>query len=533
MNRAGATLTGAVLAGALWALPVAILMPVALVLLYGTPWFWAWLGFAALSAAAGVLVWRRWRRRPLETAPDRPDRPARDAQEAEAWAAIDRVAEAADPAMLTDRAQALGFAVDLVDAVARVYRPDDRRPLLATTVPELLLLSERVSARVRRLVLTQVPFGDSVRIGQVARVADFAPHWRHVRTAYGVWRAVRAPLNPLAAVLGEMRDWATRALGDAALDEAGRRILSILVAEIGQAAIDLYSGRLRLSPEEVAAAGARDVAAAEGEAAPPPRILLIGPSGAGKSTLINALADGVRAAVDSLPTTADIVPYAVSVADRPAVILLDSPGLDGTARTEKRLREAAARADLILAVTPAHRPGRAEEAAFAARLREAPGTGGPVPPMLAVVTHIDRLPPHGEWAPPYALPSPDALDTQPASDASPRARKARAITGALEQAAADLDLPADRVVAAVPDAEAGRSGIDDVWAALAARLPDAQAKALVRHLAAGGRFDPVRLAQQAVGAGRLLGGLVGGTGGRDRPAGSHRSTPGAHSREDR
>lgn len=510
-SAGGIGLGGAVLALSLWVLPILLLLPAGLWLLYGTPWFWAWLGFAVVSAGAGVVVWRRWRRRPLGrivTAEGDGDTAQgdTDGKEAAAWAAIDRLAEGAAPDLLTDRGRLIGFTLDLVEAVATVYRPDDRRPLLATTVPELLLLSERVSRRMRGMVLSGLPLGDRIQLGHVARAVDFAPQWRRIQRAYGIWRAVRVPLNPLAAILGEARDRATRALTDAAMEEAGRRVLAILVAEVGQAAIDLYSGRLRLSPEELAAASRADMAA--GEAAPPvPRVLLLGPSGAGKSALVNALGESIRAAVDPLPSTLSVTPYSLTVADRPTIVLLDSPGLDGRPATEQALAKAAEMADLILWVLPANRPARAMEAALATRLRAS--LSAP-PPMLAAVTHIDRLPPHDEWAPPYALPTETAQAEGTGEATSSRSRKARAIASALVAVAGDLDLRADRVVPVVPAVAVGTTGLDALWAAVSARLPEAQSRALQRHLRDSGRFDIGKLTRQVAGAGKLLGGLVTG-----------------------
>src|SRR5207237_9985640 len=77
----------------------------------------------------------------------------------------------------------------------------------------------------------------------------------------------------------------------------------LLILETGRAAIDLYSGRLTLSDDEMRAAQQSDLAAAAAQPLAPVRILLIGQVSAGKSSLLNALAREVRAAVGPLPTT--------------------------------------------------------------------------------------------------------------------------------------------------------------------------------------------------------------------------------------
>ena len=116
--------------------------------------------------------------------------------------------------------------------------------------------------------------------------------------------------------------------------------------EVGRAAIDLYSGRLALSEEELRLARERDAAPAVVEPVAPVRILLVGQVNAGKSSLVNALAQETRCNVGPLPTTARSAEYQLELEGRPAVSLVDMPGLgDGT--TPELLAQAE-RADLII-----------------------------------------------------------------------------------------------------------------------------------------------------------------------------------------
>ena len=57
----------------------------------------------------------------------------------------------------------------------------------------------------------------------------------------------------------------------------------LLILETGRAAIDLYSGRLTLSDDEMRAAQQSDLAAAAAQPLAPVRILLIGQVSAGKT----------------------------------------------------------------------------------------------------------------------------------------------------------------------------------------------------------------------------------------------------------
>jgi hypothetical protein len=76
---------------------------------------------------------------------------------------------------------------------------------------------------------------------------------------FGIWRAIRAALNPVQAASQETSSLfvenATRVLSYRLRAYATR----LFVLEVGRAAIDLYSGRLRLSDEELRVAQTRDM----------------------------------------------------------------------------------------------------------------------------------------------------------------------------------------------------------------------------------------------------------------------------------
>ena len=74
------------------------------------------------------------------------------------------------------------------------------------------------------------------------------------------------------------------------VDRLRARVTQEFVLEVGRAAIDLYSGRLALSEEELRLAHERDEAPAAVEPIAPVRIVLVGQVNAGKSSLVNALA---------------------------------------------------------------------------------------------------------------------------------------------------------------------------------------------------------------------------------------------------
>ena len=202
--------------------------------------------------------------------------------------------------------------------------------------------------------------------------------------------------------------------------------------EVGRAAIDLYSGRLALSEEELQFARERDGAPAAVEPVALVRILLVGQVNAGKSSLVNALAQETRCAVGPLPTTARSAEYQLELEGRPAVSLVDMPGLgDGV---ELELRAQAERADLVLWVASATQPARSTDRqgldhfrVWAAQLARRP------PRVVLALTHVDELRPANEWMPPYDV-------------ATPAGPKARSILAAINSIGSAFDLPAGAIV---------------------------------------------------------------------------------------
>src|SRR5690606_11688895 len=159
----------------------------------------------------------------------------------------------------------------------------------------------------------------------------------------------------------------------------------------------------------------------------PLRLLVAGQVNAGKSSLVNALSEEVSAAVDALPATPSFRAYELRREGLPAALIIDSPGLQGGSEEIARIIDAAAESDLILWVVDASRADREYDRAAldAVRGHFAERPNRRRPPMMLVLTHIDRLRPFQEWSPPYDV----ASGEQP---------KAKSIRSAMESIGADL-----------------------------------------------------------------------------------------------
>ena len=94
-------------------------------------------------------------------------------------------------------------------------------------------------------------------------------------TAFGLYRLVRAALNPLQAAGQETAGMFTEKVATVLSHRLRLHATQIFVCKVGRAAIDLYAGRLALSDEEMRLARECDAVAPAASAAPV-RLILVG-----------------------------------------------------------------------------------------------------------------------------------------------------------------------------------------------------------------------------------------------------------------
>lgn len=207
------------------------------------------------------------------------------------------------------------------------------------------------------------------------------------------------------------------------------------------------------------------------------RLLVLGQAKAGKSSLINAILGQAGARVDVVPCTRSIRRHRAALPGSTIDFsLLDSPGYGDDGLSEELLeeiQEAASAADLVLLVLDATQPARNRDLEMLDSVRSsfASRPERKLPPVIAVLTHIDGLRPVLEWSPPYDW-------------REPQRPKEIAIRDAVEY---NSQVFGARVAAVVPvcgDFTRGRVyGFDEyLLPAIALRLGEAKACSLLRHL---------------------------------------------------
>lgn len=501
-----------------WAVLLAlstIVLPFLVLIPFGTLWLWqqgwllAWLGAAAVMGLGGY-GYARWLRRQAEHAQNAKQEQELDEalavpdadwspRDLSAWDTVQAVAGGVDPNIMADYRLLLASARRVIEQVAQHYYPEDRHPTWRFTVPEALLLIERVSARLRGVLLDHVPGSHMIRAGQLLRLWELKPAaQRSAKVFQGVsvvYRLARL-VNPSWALLSEARErLLLAAMGDAG-DYLRRKGSQIWVEEVGRAAIELYSGRLRVEAEQLSEAATDESLGSGVAAAEPPgplRLVVAGQTQTGKSSLVNALLGEIAAGVDALPLTTAFSGYELQCDGVPEAVIIDSPGLDCEANLD-RIVDCACDGDCLLWVAAAHRADRAlDQAALAAlRARFDANPQRIVPPLLVVASHVDRLSPARQWAPPYNVDEPVGA-------------KETTMRAALEAIAADLEVPLDAVVPMRLDPPTAVYNIELLWALLIQRFERARRGRALRISQAIPRRPWQRVLKQATRAGLGIG----------------------------
>jgi small GTP-binding protein len=374
---------------------------------------------------------------------------------------------------------------ELVRAIARIYHPEVKYPLLNVYVPQAYGLIRGTMGDLDRWMQKLSPVLNQMTVAQAYQTYEtyrqIAPTTRKFWRAWGLAQWL---LNPVAAIARTATQGYSNQASQELLMNFSQLVREITLKNLAQRAVYLYSQE-KLPTEvfnintpatlpQIKTQSIKDILnqstlTASAIVAEPVNILLVGRTGAGKSSLINTLFQAELAQVDVLPSTEEITNYQWQ-SEQEQVNLWDTPGYEQIKGEKLRqlVLDYADQADLLLLVTPALDPSLQMDADFLTNIRQTVANL----PVIVAVSQVDRLRPWKEWQPPY-----DWVWGERPKEVSIR----EATNYRIEQLAgcADLVLPV-----VTSDLSSGRQpwNIDTLSLALVSAIAPAKQQRLARYL---------------------------------------------------
>jgi predicted GTPase len=406
--------------------PIAFLAGFGGFVLWERGWgLWLWWPLTGCMAVGYYLAWHWLRRRELLQLPDSVPPVHWNERDQQAWKLVEARAQAVAQLQRIDLAEIpfyVTIAQEMALELARFYHPQAPDPYSCLTVPEIISVVELAAHDLGELVERNVPGGHilTIRDWRWAKEAtNKATGWyRSASNLYWLGAAILSPVDTglrfAASQFGVTRPW------QMFQQDLIAWFHTAFVHRLGRYLIDLNSGRLRVGAERYR----RLTLEADGVAEPPLEtarevtLAILGQVKMGKSSFINALLGAQRAKTDVLPATSEVTRYELKLPEVPTrLVLLDTVGYAHTGPKEDQLRateEAAKQSDLLILVLHARNPARQADVAMLQSLRSwfAARPDLKMPPVLAVVTHIDLLSPAMEWSPPYNWQEPERAKEQ-------------------------------------------------------------------------------------------------------------------------
>ncbi|MBK1989652.1 GTPase family protein [Sphaerospermopsis aphanizomenoides BCCUSP55] len=297
---------------------------------------------------------------------------------------------------------------DLVIAIAQIYNPEVKYPLLNIYIPQVYGLIRGTVDDMDKLMQKLSPVLNQVTVGQAYQAYEvYRKLEPSARKFLRVWNLAQWFLNPVAAVAKKASEGVNNRASQELLINLSQVLREGALRNLCKQAVALYAGtKIELPTPELPQPKTQTLRDIFTQAEPleqveqkPVNILIVGRTSAGKSSLINTLFQSELAAVDVLPSTDAIKTYHWQTETGEILNLCDTPGYEQVKRDDLRdlIIDYATKADLLLLVTPALDPALQMDVDF---LQDIKAEIEDLP-IITIVTQVDKLRPIREWQPPY------------------------------------------------------------------------------------------------------------------------------------
>jgi len=313
---------------------------------------------------------------------------------------------------------------ELVVAIAQIYYPDVKYPLLNIYIPQAYGLIRGTVDDTDQWMQKLSPALNQLTVGQAYQAYEvYRKLEPSARKLWQAWNWAQWLLNPVAAVARQASQRYNTQANQQLLVNLGQLLRESALRNLCGQAVALYSSTAmatsRTNSRTTSRTNSRDrstpalptaktqtlrdiltqVQPAAAIAQQPVSILLVGRTGGGKSSLINTLFQSELATVDLLPSTDQVQDFHWQTPTGESLTLWDTPGYEQISRADFRAQvlDYATQADLLLLVTPALDPALQMDADFLSDLKADVADL----PVIVLVTQVDRLRPIREWQPPY------------------------------------------------------------------------------------------------------------------------------------
>ena len=302
---------------------------------------------------------------------------------------------------------------ELVGAIAHIYNPEVKYPLLNIYIPEVYGLIRGTVDDMDRWMQQLSPALNQVTVGQAYQAYEVYQRLEpSARKFVQVWNWAQWLLNPIAALAKRVSQSSSEQATQQLLINLGQLLREVALRNLCRQAVALYSQdtlpnlELATTPTQLPEAKTQTLREILTQAQPvevveqkPVDILLVGRTGSGKSSLINTLFQSEKAEVDVLPSTDEIQSYHWESPTGETLTLWDTPGYEQVSRADLRdlVLDYGHKADLLLLINPALDPALQMDLDFLQIVT----TETKELTVITAVTQVDRLRPLREWQPPY------------------------------------------------------------------------------------------------------------------------------------